>query len=63
MNPYDHMDLALLQRCMGVGMDVIDAIKDILQSWRLLKEVNTTTITLIPKVKCPRNVSEYKPIS
>ena len=46
-----------------VGDDVIAAVLDVLQSGKLLKELNHTVITLIPKTKCPKNVSEYRPIS
>ncbi|XP_056697781.1 uncharacterized protein [Spinacia oleracea] len=38
-----------------VGSDIIAAVLDVLQSGKLLKEVNHTVITLIPKTKCPRN--------
>ncbi|XP_021857550.2 uncharacterized protein [Spinacia oleracea] len=46
-----------------VGDDVIIAILDMLQNGELLKEVNHTVITLIPKTKCPKDVSEFRPIS
>ncbi|XP_021848075.2 uncharacterized protein [Spinacia oleracea] len=46
-----------------VGDDVVSAVLDVLQHGKLLKELNHTVITLIPKVKCPRNVSEFRPIS
>lgn len=36
---------------------------DTLNSSRMLKELNTTTITLIPKVQCPKSVKEFRPIS
>ncbi|XP_021835103.2 uncharacterized protein [Spinacia oleracea] len=46
-----------------VGDEVIAAILDMLQQGRILKEVNHTVITLIPKTKCPKDVSEFRPIS
>ncbi|XP_056697648.1 uncharacterized protein [Spinacia oleracea] len=46
-----------------VGADVISAVLDVLQHGKLLKELNHTVITLIPKTKCPKNVSEFRPIS
>ena len=39
-----------------VGDDVSKAVISFLNSGKLLKEVNTTTITLIPKVNCPLRV-------
>ncbi|XP_056688438.1 uncharacterized protein [Spinacia oleracea] len=45
------------------GDEVIAAILDMLQNGKLLKEVNHTVITLIPKTKCPKDVSEFRPIS
>ncbi|XP_056697428.1 uncharacterized protein [Spinacia oleracea] len=46
-----------------VGDEVTAAVLDILQHGKLLKELNHTVITLIPKTKCPKNVSEFRPIS
>ncbi|XP_057250736.1 uncharacterized protein LOC130591434 [Beta vulgaris subsp. vulgaris] len=39
-----------------VGHDVIAAVVDFFIHGKLLKEVNSTTITLIPKVLCPSHV-------
>lgn len=36
---------------------------DFFQQGRLLNEVNSTTITLIPKLLCPNNVGDYRPIA
>ncbi|XP_056685294.1 uncharacterized protein [Spinacia oleracea] len=46
-----------------VGDEMIYAILDVLQQGKLLKELNHTVITLIPKTKCPNNVSDFRPIS
>lgn len=46
-----------------VGLDVIEAIKDFFTHGKLLSEVNVTAITLVPKVKCPATVSDYRPIA
>jgi len=46
-----------------IGMDITQAILSCLNSSSLLKSINHTFITLIPKVKNPENVSEFRPIS
>lgn len=46
-----------------VGGDVCYAIKDFFRNGKLLKEINATLISLVPKVSCPRLVSDYRPIS
>jgi len=39
------------------------AIKDFFQSGKLLREVNHTLITLIPKVENPETTAQFRPIS
>ena len=46
-----------------VGADVTRAIRSFFRSGRLLKEVNATYITLIPKVPNPSQVKDFRPIS
>ncbi|XP_074264272.1 uncharacterized protein LOC141586807 [Silene latifolia] len=46
-----------------VGGDVVAAIKDFFQTGKLLKQVNTTSITLIPKTDNPTSVLEFRPIA
>uniref|UniRef100_A0A803QQW6 Reverse transcriptase domain-containing protein n=1 Tax=Cannabis sativa TaxID=3483 RepID=A0A803QQW6_CANSA len=46
-----------------VGSDFIAAILSFLSTGKMLKEINTTTITLIPKVACPKSVVDFRPIS
>ncbi|XP_062118853.1 uncharacterized protein LOC133832541 [Humulus lupulus] len=43
--------------------DVVSTVLSFLRSGRILKAINTTTITLIPKSSCPRSVSDFRPIS
>ncbi|XP_074271256.1 uncharacterized protein LOC141595185 [Silene latifolia] len=42
---------------------VIAAVKDFFESGKLLKQVNHTILTLIPKVELPFNVSQFRPIA
>ena len=46
-----------------IGMDITQAILSCLNSSSLLKSINHTFITLIPKVKNPERVSKFRPIS
>ncbi|KAL0295131.1 UNVERIFIED_CONTAM: hypothetical protein Scaly_3109300 [Sesamum calycinum] len=46
-----------------VGGEVTNAIIDFFKSGRLLKQLNATLLTLIPKVRSPNSVAEFRPIS
>ncbi|KAL0285156.1 UNVERIFIED_CONTAM: hypothetical protein Sradi_7181800 [Sesamum radiatum] len=46
-----------------VGGDVTCAIMEFFRTGRLLRQVNATLITLIPKVSNPTVVGEFRPIS
>ncbi|GKA84815.1 RNA-directed DNA polymerase, eukaryota, reverse transcriptase zinc-binding domain protein [Tanacetum coccineum] len=46
-----------------VRRDVCKAIKYFFKTNKLLGEVNTTLITLVPKIQHPSRVSEYRPIA
>ncbi|XP_062118799.1 uncharacterized protein LOC133832476 [Humulus lupulus] len=46
-----------------VGLEVSAAVLSFLKSGKLLKEINATTITLIPKTICPYNVCDFRPIA
>ncbi|KAL0283962.1 UNVERIFIED_CONTAM: Retrovirus-related Pol polyprotein from type-2 retrotransposable element R2DM [Sesamum radiatum] len=46
-----------------IGGEVTQAIRDFFQTGRLLKQVNATLISLIPKVSNPGVVAEFRPIS
>ncbi|KAM1555078.1 hypothetical protein PS1_007619 [Malus domestica] len=46
-----------------VGKDVIRIIKAFWHSGKLIRELNHTNLVLIPKVKCPKNMTQYRPIA
>jgi hypothetical protein len=46
-----------------VGSDITQAILDFLHSGQMLKSVNYTHIALIPKIKSPDLMSQFRPIS
>ncbi|XP_074313875.1 uncharacterized protein LOC141649075 [Silene latifolia] len=45
------------------GESVTKAVKDFFTSGKLLKQVNATLITLIPKVELPQDVTQFRPIA
>uniref|UniRef100_A0A803NJ73 Uncharacterized protein n=1 Tax=Cannabis sativa TaxID=3483 RepID=A0A803NJ73_CANSA len=46
-----------------IRKDICEAVSSFLHSGNLLKEINSIVITLIPKIKCPNKVSDFRPIS
>lgn len=46
-----------------VGEDVVQAISFLFENGKMPRSGNTSTITLIPKVRCPTHPSDYRPIS
>ncbi|KAL0295155.1 UNVERIFIED_CONTAM: Retrovirus-related Pol polyprotein from type-2 retrotransposable element R2DM [Sesamum radiatum] len=46
-----------------IGGEVTQAILDFFRNGRLLKQINATLISLIPKVNSPAVVAEFRPIS
>ncbi|KAM1486372.1 hypothetical protein ACFX2I_000579 [Malus domestica] len=46
-----------------VGEDTTTAIKNFQATGRLLKQINFTHVTLIPKTKQPEEVAQFRPIS
>ncbi|KAK4384411.1 hypothetical protein Sango_3063500 [Sesamum angolense] len=46
-----------------VGEEISKAIMDFFTTGRLLKQVNATVLTLIPKVRTPHSVADFRPIS
>lgn len=47
----------------NIRSDFIAAIQNFFSTDTLLTELNVTTITLIPKVKCLVGVGDYRPIA
>ncbi|KAL2251976.1 UNVERIFIED_CONTAM: hypothetical protein Sindi_2319900 [Sesamum indicum] len=46
-----------------VGQEVTRAVLDFFATGRLLKQINSTLVTLIPKVHTPMSVADFRPIS
>nr|GEZ05553.1 hypothetical protein [Tanacetum cinerariifolium] len=46
-----------------VGQDIFNVIRDFFLNRQLLKEINHTLITLIPKVSTPFKINDYHPVS
>ncbi|PWA74759.1 RNA-directed DNA polymerase, eukaryota, Reverse transcriptase zinc-binding domain protein [Artemisia annua] len=46
-----------------IGKDVCNAIREFFETGKLLKEINSTIITLVPKSQNPTKVSEFRPIA
>ena len=44
-------------------MDVCSAVLDCLQNCKIPTDINRTHIVLIPKIKSPERITEYRPIS
>ena len=60
----DGYTACFLKKAWGIiGKDICDSIKEFFSSGKLLKEVNTTILTLIPKVSNPKYVTEFRPIA
>ncbi|GKB77880.1 hypothetical protein Tco_0944775, partial [Tanacetum coccineum] len=46
-----------------VGTDVCNTIKEFFRTGKLLNEVNSTLISLIPKIQTPDKVTDFRPIA
>ena len=47
----------------SIGEEIISGIKYFFDTGRLLKELNATVISLVPKVTNPSSLNEFRPIS
>lgn len=43
--------------------DICRAVKDFFRTGKILKQINNTLISLVPKTPCPNLVTEYRPIA
>ncbi|XP_030494775.2 uncharacterized protein LOC115710555 [Cannabis sativa] len=46
-----------------IGDEICKAVKSVLESGKILKVINSTIITLVPKVKCPNTAKDFRPIT
>lgn len=46
-----------------VKEEVYAVVQSFFATWKLLKKLNCTTITLVPKVPSPTQVKDYRPIA
>ncbi|KAL2930420.1 hypothetical protein RDABS01_035830 [Bienertia sinuspersici] len=46
-----------------VGGEVCEAVVSFFRTGKLLREVNTTFLSLIPKINCPGDFTEFRPIA
>ncbi|GKC68404.1 RNA-directed DNA polymerase, eukaryota, reverse transcriptase zinc-binding domain protein [Tanacetum coccineum] len=46
-----------------VGKDVCKSVKEFFDNGKMLKEINSTIITLIPKIETPNKVTDFRPIA
>lgn len=46
-----------------VGNDATSAVQSFFHSGKLLKGINHSHVTLVPKVKCPMNMTQLRPIN
>ncbi|XP_060212118.1 uncharacterized protein LOC132639701 [Lycium barbarum] len=46
-----------------IGDDITDAVLEVIDSGSMLKQLNATAITLIPKVNSPDNAGQFRPIA
>ncbi|XP_020243218.1 uncharacterized protein LOC109821444 [Asparagus officinalis] len=46
-----------------IGEDILKSIGDFFRNGKLLGTVNSTSITLVPKVQCPKTPADFRPIA
>uniref|UniRef100_A0A803QE60 Reverse transcriptase domain-containing protein n=1 Tax=Cannabis sativa TaxID=3483 RepID=A0A803QE60_CANSA len=63
LGPLVNKDQADLDNWDLIGEYISEAVISFLHTGQILKEINTTVLTLIPKCKCPNTVSDFRPIA
>ncbi|XP_020261317.1 uncharacterized protein LOC109837465 [Asparagus officinalis] len=60
----DGFSMSFFKTAWGIiGDEVSVAIEDFFKNGKLLGEINSTSINLIPKVQCPKMPSDFRPIA
>nr|GEV70328.1 hypothetical protein [Tanacetum cinerariifolium] len=63
VRPYGYSSKFFKDAWSVIGKDVCSAAKEFFTSGKMLGEFNTTLISLVPKLKSPARVTDYRPIS
>ncbi|XP_020261656.1 uncharacterized protein LOC109837719 [Asparagus officinalis] len=46
-----------------IGEDILKSVRDFFRNGKLLGSINSTAITLVPKVQCPKTPADFRPIA
>lgn len=46
-----------------IGDEISAAVLEFFESGKILQQINATNVTLVPKVRCPKEVADFRPIS
>ena len=52
-----------LKKCGSIGNDFTNYVAAFFENMHTHEVINTTWVTLIPKLDCPERVSDFRPIS
>ncbi|XP_021713507.1 uncharacterized protein LOC110681676 [Chenopodium quinoa] len=52
-----------IEDCLGFPEPFLEGTRDLFDLVLMLKEINSTSVTLVPKTKSPTSVTEFKPIA
>lgn len=60
---YDGFNLRFLIKMWDiVGFEILAFVKSLFIQGQLLTQINTTQVTLVPKVDCPKAIEEFRPV-